>query len=111
MPSHSYSPYWPSNSTNQQYVLILPILMADTPLRLNNNVCLVLLLVSNHVCNCYKCTMNVRLAVVHSNKYVASLGILAWIMGLTGTETVRELQEMKYICIILSIRHSTFGTI
>lgn len=52
------------------------------------NVCLVRLLISNQImyATATKCTMNVRLAVIHSKKKnVASITILAWIMRLTET--------------------------
>ena len=69
MPLHSYyPPYWLSYSTKQQYVVILSVLMVLPQFKYN--VCLVRLLVSNRIlyATATKCTMNVRLAVIHSKK-------------------------------------------
>lgn len=71
MPIHSYSPYWLSYSTKQQYVVILSVLMIDISLsQFKYSVCLVRLLISNQIlyATATKCTMNVRLAVIHSKK-------------------------------------------
>lgn len=55
---YSYSPYWLSCDTTQQYVVILSVMinisLCLSVLQFKYNVRLVRLLVSNHVCNCYK---------------------------------------------------------
>lgn len=76
MPIHSYSPYCLSYSTKQQYVVILSVLMINIslsrPPSLSSNITCVLFACSfkNQIlyATATKCTMNVRLAVIHSKK-------------------------------------------
>lgn len=103
MQIHSYSPYWLSHSTKQQYVVILSVLMINISPVLRrppgSDIMYVLFACSSEIESCMqllqKCTMNVRLAVIHSKKTCSkSVTTLAWITGLTETMAVRGLLDI-----------------
>lgn len=92
MPIHSYFPYWLSYSTKQQYVVILSVLIINVSLFLCPSVqiycmsCSPARFKSNPVCNCYKMHNECQAGCdTFQKNNVASLTILAWIMGLSET--------------------------